>query len=98
MDDITRNFHKGADTSVEAQKSADFNERARTKLAIMRQLRHRAELGMTCHEIELVLGLQHQSASARITELVRDGYIKDSGQRRYTRTNRKARVYVVVDA
>jgi hypothetical protein len=93
--DVTQNFHQGADTSAEAQRQARPSDRARMSRAIYDQVKHRGESGVTCHEIELILGLQHQSASARITELVRDGWIKDSGQRRYTRGNRKARVYVV---
>ena len=50
--------------------------------------------GMTCDEVELELGLSHQTASARIRDLVKAGAIVDSGRRRPTRTGRKAAVYV----
>lgn len=48
---------------------------------------------MTCDEVEIVTGLKHQTASARIRELALKGLIKDSGKRRLTRSGRKAVVY-----
>jgi N6-adenosine-specific RNA methylase IME4 len=39
--------------------------------------------------------MQHQTASARIRELVIDGRLIDSGERRLTRSNRRAAVWVV---
>lgn len=50
--------------------------------------------GMTCDEVEVALGLSHQTASARIRDLVKAGAIVDSDIRRPTRTGRKAAVYV----
>ena len=51
--------------------------------------------GMTCDEVEMALGMSHQTASARVRDLVKAGAIVDSGKRRPTRTGRKAAVYVV---
>jgi predicted transcriptional regulator len=49
----------------------------------------------TCDEIEIRFGLRHQTASARVRELSLMKAIKDSGNRRDTRSGRSARVYVV---
>lgn len=51
--------------------------------------------GATCDEVETYLGLRHQTASARIRELVLIGKIFDTGWRRLTRSGRKARIYYV---
>lgn len=48
--------------------------------------------GMTCDEVEVALGLSHQTASARIRDLVKASVIVDSDSRRPTRTGRKAAV------
>ena len=50
----------------------------------------------TCDEVEQVLGLSHQTCSARIRELVVLGRIKSTGVKRRTRQNRPARVMCVV--
>jgi predicted transcriptional regulator len=49
----------------------------------------------TCDEIEELFNLRHQTASARIRELVQMGLIYDTGARRKTRSGRAARVYSV---
>lgn len=49
--------------------------------------------GCTCDEIEQDLGLSHQTASARINELMGLSLITDRGQRRPTRSGRKAIVW-----
>lgn len=54
--------------------------------------------GATCDSLEHVLGMRHQTCSARIRELVLNGSIKDSGERRPTRSGRNARVYKVVES
>lgn len=51
-------------------------------------------LGVTCDDLELRLGLPHQTVSAAITAMLRNKMIVDSGERRPTRTGRKARVYL----
>lgn len=53
--------------------------------------------GCTCDEVELLLDLRHQTASARITELRDEGLIEDSGNRRKTRSGRDAAVWVSVN-
>lgn len=49
--------------------------------------------GFTCDEVERIFRIRHQSASARIRELVQDGWIEDSGESRKTRSGRKAIVW-----
>jgi Fic family protein len=51
--------------------------------------------GATCDEIERATGLSHQTASARLRELVLNGRIEDSGERRKTRSGRLATVWRV---
>ena len=41
--------------------------------------------GVTCDEVEEVLGLAHQNASARINELVHSGHLSRSNRQRRTR-------------
>lgn len=48
-----------------------------------------------CFEIEEDLDLSHQTASARITQLRKDGLIEDSGEKRRTRSMRQAIVWRV---
>ncbi len=50
--------------------------------------------GATCDEVEAATGLLHQSASARVRELVQLGAIVPNGARRQTRSGRSAQVYV----
>jgi len=47
----------------------------------------------TCDEVEVDLQGRHQSVSSRIRKGVQDGYIEDSGEKRQTRTGRKAIVW-----
>ena len=85
--------HAGTDTSAAAAESA------RTKAPFLREQVRAAVAahpeGMTCDEAEVALGLSHQTCSARFNELVGRSEIVDSGNRRPTRSGRKAIVYVV---
>ena len=47
----------------------------------------------TCDEVEVDLGFIHQTASPSITKLTKKGFLRDSGQRRPTRTGCKAIVW-----
>ena len=51
----------------------------------------------TCWEVEKELNLLHQSASIRITELVKMRRIFDTGERRLSGSKRRVRVYKVVE-
>lgn len=54
-----------------------------------------AEKPRTCDEIEKETSLAHQTASARITELSKMGFIVPSGMERKTRSGRNAIVWGV---
>lgn len=53
--------------------------------------------GVTCDEIEVALGLAHQTASARVRELVLAGVIQDTGHTRATRSGSAARIYAIAE-
>lgn len=93
--DITANFHKGADTSVQAFKETPQAVRNTGRAAVLKLIQETGSNGITCERIEIRLGISHQTASARISELrLRDKLIVDSGRRRATQSGHKARVYV----
>lgn len=50
--------------------------------------------GATCDELERVLGMKHQTVSARIRGLFIDGRIEDKGYKRNTSSGRKAVAWV----
>jgi len=52
--------------------------------------------GATCDEIEIALGMKHQTASARLTELVKSGHAYKTICRRPTRSGCSARVIAAV--
>jgi hypothetical protein len=53
--------------------------------------------GRTDDEIEVLLDMRHQTASARRRELVQQGKVKDSGLTRKTRSGTPATVWVVTE-
>lgn len=78
-----------AETSKAAAESLDAGSlRARVLAAIAESGRD----GITCDEVEIVLSMSHQTASARITELFLRNKIHRRGKRR-TRSGRSAWVY-----
>jgi hypothetical protein len=85
-------YVKGSDTSKAAADSVDSSAAA-MRLKIDAMALHRGPVGITCDEVEVSLSMLHQTASARIRELVQQGWLVDSGLRRMTRRNRKATVY-----
>lgn len=93
--DVCANRHGGNAESVDAH--ASIMQSAETlRLAILDAIR---EYGpVTCDEIEVALGMRHQTASARCSELLRDGLLVRSGERRVTRSGRNAAVLVVARA
>jgi response regulator of citrate/malate metabolism len=92
-DDITRHYHGGNEYSRAAHEHTPAEIRATERRRVQDHIERCAD-GATCDEVELRLGISHQTCSARITELKRDeqiGWIK--GDRRATRTGRSAQVY-----
>lgn len=74
------------ETSDDAYKKAPLTNH---RLIILNLFEKR---DLTCDEV-IALGFSHQSASATINALMRDGYLVDSGERRLTQSGRKAIVW-----
>lgn len=89
--DPTANYHGGNPFSVAAHAAAKEGKDALRRAVY--DLIAAASEGLTCDEVEVVLGRSHQSVSARITELKAQGRIVVAG-RRPTRTGSPAAVYV----
>lgn len=89
-------FVDGSDTSQQAAESMG------AKAPSLRDdiLGHfvKSSNGFTCDEIEELFEIKHQTASARIRELVMFGKLVDTGERRKTRSGRPARVYEAAEA
>ncbi len=83
--------HNGTDTSRAAAKQ--WRQKARGDVRRVFECIEQSARGMTCDEVETTLQLRHQTASARIRDLVLAGAVIDTGIRRKTRTGSSARVY-----
>jgi hypothetical protein len=86
---------RDCDTSEAAADSLADDQLSRLRLAVFTLVKGRGDRGATCDEVEVELSMRHQTASARIRELVLLGWLVDSERRRLTRSVRFARVYVV---
>lgn len=83
------------DTSIAAARSME-SEAAIQRVRVLAHIATMQRYGATCDECEIALGLSHQSCSARCNELWHKlESIVDSGQRRRTRGNRTAKVFVL---
>ena len=83
-----------SDTSREAAESVR-SVVSSVRVRVYEYVRERGREGATSDEVEAALGLRHQTASARIRELVKKGVLTNSGARRRTRSGRTARVVTV---
>lgn len=90
--DLCASRHRGADTSTEAFASTTDNQRNAQRSRILAFISSRSN-GATCDEVEVALNLNHQGASARITELSALQQITHGDERRKTRAGKSARVY-----
>lgn len=86
-------FVAGSDTSEGASESMEGS--AATLRASV--LRHITSAESTCDEVEVALGLRHQTASARVRELALMNKIVNSGKRRKTSSGRLAIVWRVAE-
>ena len=78
------------ETSRNAYQSVDVSHQRGKVLSMIKRLG-----GLTCDEAQVMLSMTHQSCSPCFTWLSKDGQIYDSGQRRDTRSGRKAIVWRV---
>lgn len=79
--------------SLEAETSID---KAALRSLVVRTIAMNGRHGATSDEVEQYLDMSHQTVSARFTEARRLGLIVESGERRETRSGRRAAVHVVV--
>lgn len=93
----TPGFEAESDTSEAAAESME-GEASSLRALVLQFIRESREYGSTCDEAEERLSLRHQTASARIRELVLRNRVTDSGRRRPTRSGRMAVVYVAIVA
>lgn len=91
--DICRNFHGGNKNSEAANDSIQSQKQIIRK-KILEYIKSCPE-GATCEEIEIALGIAHQSCSARCTELKSLNLVYQDGGR-LTRSNRRAAVLKAV--
>ena len=81
------------DTSEEAAASMEEHQ-SRLAREVLALIRASAPSGVTCDRIEELMNLRHQTASARVRELVLAGWVEDSGRRRENRSGRKGILWV----
>lgn len=90
--DVCENYHGGNANSVDAFKKASGSASA-LRAEIFRYLVQQGSKGATCDEIEVALGIAHQTCSARCADLKREGAVYEYGKRK-TRTGSNAGVLI----
>lgn len=86
-------YVRESETSLEAARSV-LDSVGGMERFVLDYLRLHGEGGATVDEIEVALNMLHQTAGARTRGLVLKGFVKDSGERRLTRSGRRAVVWV----
>lgn len=85
--------HNGIDTSMLAAESL-HDLGGRLRFEVYSFITQCGWTGATCDEIEQALNMKHQTASARVNELMNGGHIQNSGRKRSTSSGRAAIVWV----
>lgn len=93
MRDITANYNQGNLFSRLANESVS-SDKERIRAKVISYVRSQGTRGATSDEVELALGLSHQTASARLTEAKAQNRLRLSGDKRKTRSGRNAGVVV----
>lgn len=91
--DITSNYHHNNPRSVQAHKRTTRNK-LRDQLRIIKLLESYPR-GLICEEAEILLGMRHQTCSARFSEMKRDGLLVLTGEQRDTSTSSPADVHAL---
>lgn len=92
--DICENFH-GGNPQSEAAHDFIMEHKSHVARRILTVLKTKG--AATCDEVEVITGMKHQTVSARMSELKRDGYIVPTGEHRLTRGKCSAGVYKVCE-
>lgn len=81
-------------TSVASRDALDATHKSnRYRQAIYEHICLQGTHGATCDEVEVRLGIRHQTASCFITVLQKQGAIEASGQTRQARSGRQVTVW-----
>lgn len=94
-DDVCRNRHGGAETSIRANKNV---RKSKDRELIYGYIKMAGRFGHTCDELAIMLNRTPNAISGRLTELRIAGRIIISDERRLTRTHSHARVYLACDS
>ena len=78
-EDITANYHGGHPRSVEAQEAT--KPRKNADYSRILTLLHAHPYGLTCDEAEQLLGMRHQTCSARFSDMKKRGWLIWCGKR-----------------
>lgn len=84
--------HVAQQTSLEAAQAIE-SDVSQLRETVFRYVKGEHLQGATCDEVEVELNMRHQTASARLRELVLTKRVVDSGMRRRTRSGRWAIVW-----
>jgi hypothetical protein len=86
-------------TSATSKSAATFIEPSAgtVRAWVLKEIRKAGQKGLSCEQVERRCKLRHQSASARIRELVIDGLVEIIGTRE-NESGVRARVYVAARA
>jgi hypothetical protein len=87
-------YVRGSDTSEAAAHSIEGAAKTLESL-VFDLVRQAGDKGLTDDELEVLTKLSHQTVSARRRTLVLKHMLRDGGQRRLTRSNRKAVVWIL---
>jgi phage FluMu protein Com len=93
MSDMFPPYVRGSGTSRAAAASM-LDDAAGLRTRVFEFIHYRRIDGATCWEVESHLAMRHQTASARIRELVLMGGVTDSLKRRVTGSGRMAAVWI----
>lgn len=91
--DITENYHGGNRESKAAFKRLKREVAEKDMQFIERAAVRQGERGITCDEAERILGMKHQTCSARFSEMVKEKRLIRSDDVRPTRSGCPARVH-----
>jgi hypothetical protein len=94
--DVCRKFHGGDECSEAANDSIQDQKEGLRELVRL-WISACGYEGSTCDEAEVGLGLRHQTASARMRELVQTGQVIKTRMKRETRSGRKAFVLLALE-
>lgn len=89
-------FVRGSDTSEDAARQIRPHA-GRMAERVFEFVQAKGERGATVDEVEVELEMLHQTAGARVRELVLAGRLVDSENRRRTRTGRYGAVWILTE-